>query len=411
MNGNRRRSPSRYLLHLTVVCLLAVTVLPAAGSVSAAGSFVELPGTPGAGSADRALAVGDDSGWVVFLPIVMRRWPPVPYAPTVAPVASPLWDSPVVLEWQGTVPDASYPLDSYVVEESQSPDFASVITYPASLTAVPYTLPTKPRGTMGEYYYRVRGHNVWGLGDYSAPLGVLLLSQSDGFTRPETGWTARRTSYWDMDLMQTEYVDGQLITLVEDKFDFAIFSPMRAAPSVPYVIRMHTMILHKANETSYGIVFGGNEGAFCDVVRATAADPGGCFWHYYRLNVIYGGYLKYNLKRIDYHDGIEGGAQGEGVSWGWWGIDASLANPDGWNTWEIRVYDSGFTVYLNGRLMNTISDARYTREPHYGIFSSNYEYNGARFAHEFFVVEPLTGAAAVPPMALLQRSAALATGQ
>jgi len=369
--------------------------------VSAAGSeTVFVSGTLSDFHLGGRQSAGDDEDHVIFLPLVMRRWPPVPYPPVLDVAEDVLWVGPITLDWHADTPPAEYPIDYYVLEESTSADFASVTSYTVPTTSVPY-MQAKPYGTMERYNYRVRGYNFWGAGEWSNTRSALLLSQMDEFTFPQTGWAPRRTSYYNLDVMTAYYEDGALHTKVEDRFDFAIFSPMRSAPSVPYSIKMRTAIVHQANETSYGIVFGGSDGAFCDVVRTNASNPDGCFYHYYRLNVIWGGYLKYDLKRIDYHEDEAGGGDGEGVRlWKPRYLDEGSTN--GWNEWEIRVYSSGFAVYVNDSFKGFVSDSMYVNEPYYGIFSSNYEYNGAHFKHDYFRVAPLVGAAASMPAEALR---------
>jgi len=375
----------------------SVALLPAADYVSAAGSEnVSITGAVLGSHLGTGHFAGDDDH-LIFLPLVMRRWPPVPYSPDLNVDEDVLWDGPITLDWYADTPLAEYPIDYYVLEESTSPDFSSVTSYTVLTTSVPY-VQARSYGTMEKYYFRVRGHNFWGAGEWSNVRSVLLLNQMDEFTFPQTGWAPRRTSDLDMDAMTAYYQDGVLNTKVEDLYDFAVFSPMRPAPSVPYSIKMRTAIVHQANETSYGIVFGGSDGAFCDVVRINGSNPDGCFYHYYRLNVIWGGYLKYDLKRIDYHEDVAGGGDGGGVRlWKPRYLDWYEGSTNGWNEWEIRVYSSGFAVYVNDNFKGFVSDSTYVNEPYYGIFSSNYEYNGAHFKHDYFRVAPLGGDAASLP--------------
>jgi hypothetical protein len=330
---------------------------------------------------------------VLYFPIVFRYWPPIPPTPVLQDIDGPIWDSDYSVEWYDSSSEMATPVLSYTLQESSDPTFAGATTYSVLTTSMPYRIESKPWGTMGDFYYRLKAHNAWNESPWSDTQSVWLLSRSDDFNYPQTGWRPRRTSAPDLSDMDAWYDDGQLITLVEDRFDFAIFSPLQEAPELPYKILLRTKVLHAANETSYGIVFGGNKGEFCYVERANAQSSDGCFHHYYRLNVVFGGYLKYQMKRIDYHS--ERG-KGEGdTDWGWGGIDTG--EPEGWHGWEIRVYDSGFGLYADGKYLMWASDTRFVNSPYYGIFSSNYEYNGARFAHDYFRVVPLTGAAAVPP--------------
>jgi len=189
--------------------------------------------------------------------------------------------------------------------------------------------------------------------------------------------------------MRSSYTkEGWLETVVHDRFDFAVFSPMYPAPPTPYSIHLRTKILHIANEVSYGIVFGGNQGSVCRIERENAADPAGCFSHYYRLNNVFGGtYWKFDVSRVDYH-----GDRGKGISTSladWSYLSDIISDSEGWLNWQIRVYESGFVVYLNGSRMVSIADTRYLRDLYYGIFSSTYEYNNAHFIHEYFSVVPI----------------------
>lgn len=373
-------------LVVVTVCMVGVALLPAADFASAAGS-----------SFSPTMVLPDDDGdYLVFLPLIMRRWPPVPYAPVLDPIEHPLWDDTVTLTWEAAKTLDAYPVTYYELEESVNTAFTTTQVFTASGDSLTYLI-QKPYGTMGPFYYRVRANNAWGIGEWSNVASTLLLSQVDHFNYPQTGWATRRTSYWDLDTMLVSYYDGELITQVEDRFDFAIFSPMRPAPALPYVIKMRSRIVHKANETSYGIVFGGNGGTFCGVDRYKASDPNGCFSHYYRLNVIWGGYLKAEVARIDYHEGIGAGGDGVGKNWGYKPLTPpEVRHPDSWNDWEIRVYPTGASVHVNGENLFWIPDTTYVDEPYYGIFSSTYEYNGAHFRHEYYTVEPLTGEDADP---------------
>jgi len=395
----RSTSTIRYLLGLATFGMLGWLLLSTAGPASAVDSRM-LAGT----FVDEGPLL-DGPGYVIYVPTLVRRWPPLPYAGAFDVPDSPVWDSPITLSWEARVPLDHYPIDGYLLEESRTPDFAGAVTYDVPVTSVPFDVPPKPFGTMGTYYYRVRARNLWGLGEASNPASVLLLSTRDDFSHPQTGWAPRRTSYWDLGVMAAEYSSGELITRVEDRFDFTIFSPMRSAPPTPYSIKLRTKVIHEANLTSYGIVFGGNEGTFCGVNRWNASDPDGCFSHYYRLNVIWGGYLKYGVARIDGHRDAALGATGAAFDWGYDTLEGYEGGAYGWNEWEIRVYDNGFAVYVNGRLMRTLGDTTYIHDPLYGIFSSTNEYNGARFRHDYYYVEPLVGASATLPAELLRLSA------
>lgn len=392
-----------------IVSLVWVLVLfPAAELVSAAGMAIpqsvwaeETVSRKGFGQ------VACDEGCFVYLPLVLRRWPPLPYAPVLSPIASPVLDAPYVLSWSADLSREVEPFLFYTIEEAATPNFANStvyiapFTYTSTLVFSSYVI-TKPIGTVGTYYYRVRAHNTWGAGAWSNVQAANISTYIDRFDHPQTGWQARRTSSPDIGLMQAYYVDGNLETFVRDLFDFAIFSPMYTAPSTPYSLQVRTRVIHKVNEVSYGLAFGGNRGTLCEVQRDVATNPEGCFSHYYRINVIWAGnYLKYNVSRIDGHDD-----RGRGISTelrGFYDLSGVIADPADWQLWEVRVYDDGFAIYLNDRYMAWIADTTYLHDPLYGIFSSTYEYNNAHFQHYMFYVvsidqasHPMTAGAMSP---------------
>jgi hypothetical protein len=375
-----------------VLVLAGAAFLPAAGLVSAAGgkAFQALPpeialadegDNPSQDPLAEQVVVQPDDDFHVYLPWIVRRWPPIPYPPLLESAGDLVLYTPYTLTW--SVPASESPVFSYTLQESLSPDFSNPLDYTASVTTY-----SAARQAAGTYYYRVQGYNTWGPGEWSNVEAVPLYTLLDSFDDPATGWSPRRTSAPDIDLMVASYIAGELQTMVGDKFDFAIFSPMQSAPATPYSLKMRTKIIHKVNEVSYGIAFGGNAGTFCTVERANATDPSGCFSHYYRLNVVWAGnYLKYNVKRVDYHD-ASGAGRGEELL-GFGNLTGYGYDPADWHNWEIQVYNNGFGIYMNDHFLAWISDTTYLNDRYYGIFSSTYEYNYAHFQHAYFDVVPL----------------------
>jgi hypothetical protein len=219
-------------------------------------------------------------------------------------------------------------------------------------------------------------------------ISTTVIAFRDDFTNPVADWVVRRTSAPDPAVAVTRYADGRLRTELHDRWDYAIFSPMIEAPAPPYNIQMTTRIVHFANLTSYGIVFGGNRGTVCPPIdRSTSGDPNGCFFHYYRLNVIWGGYLKFQVKRIDYHEADKGKARGLSLLGEGFSDISAVTSADNWNFWEIKVRDNGFAVYVNNQLLGWTTDTTYIHDPLFGIFASTDEYNSSVFEHEFYYVD------------------------
>ncbi len=235
---------------------------------------------------------------IVYLPLISRRYPPIPYAPSLAPITNVSAGEPYTLTW--SVPSSTIPIQYYTIQAATEETFSNPQSYTCTTTS--YTIPD---ATNQIIYYRVRGHNIWGDGAWSNVEATQFEAFLEDFDGPsDLDWHAKRTSAPDISSMTIGYDgNGNLETMVGDMFDFAIFSPMVPTLPKPYHIQVRTQIIHRVNEVSYGIAFGGNEGTFCRVERARSQDPNGCFSHYYRLNVIWaGGYLKYNISRIDGHD-------------------------------------------------------------------------------------------------------------
>jgi hypothetical protein len=325
-------------------------------------------------------------GHEMYLPLTLKNWPPLPATPHLLEIDKAPLDNAYLLSWHNATSD---PPEIYTLQESTAPDFSSPTHYTTPITS--YQVAGKG---IGIYHYRVRATNTWGSSHWSNAVSTTVLSLHDDFDNPITGWTARRTSSPDLDLASTTYEAGKLVTGLHDRFDFAVFSPMFEAPSPPYVIRMQTRIGHLANEVSYGIVFGGNGGTACPIDRSQSGDSDGCFYHYYRLNVIWGGYLKCQVKRIDSHDPNKGGGRGEELMA--YRDVSDRVDDDRFNIWEIRVYDHGFDIYVNGRFLEDFDDRTYIYDPYYGIFTSTYEYNSATFEHEYFYVDPMSAVSMLP---------------
>jgi len=97
----------------------------------------------------------------ILFPFVAKRWPPVPYAPILNPIDNPDEDGYYTVSWLPA--DLA---DTYVLEEDDNADFSSpTVVYDGADTWWSVPSPGRIPGTT--YYYRVRGRNEWGYGDYS----------------------------------------------------------------------------------------------------------------------------------------------------------------------------------------------------------------------------------------------------
>ncbi len=104
----------------------------------------------------------------LYLPLILRRWPPIPYSSTLNHIENSDGDGLYTVSWSATEL-----AETYELEESESEGFTSSDTvYIGSSHSWSVDAPGKTAGT---YYYRVRACNVWGCGGYSSIASVTVL--------------------------------------------------------------------------------------------------------------------------------------------------------------------------------------------------------------------------------------------
>lgn len=167
-------------------------------------------GTLGAevGPVDEISVTVRNSRHFIFMPLVMRRWPPVPYPPVLNEINNADLDGNYTVSWAYTGPyDVPVPT-SYTWQESTTADF-STISQENTVAASIYAVNITGKGS-GTYYYRVRGNNTHGPGEWSNVRSVVVVSGfSDDFSNPASGWARATYKRSDGgDLMNVDYVNG-----------------------------------------------------------------------------------------------------------------------------------------------------------------------------------------------------------
>jgi uncharacterized repeat protein (TIGR01451 family) len=346
-----------------------------------------------------------------YFPIIFKRWPPVPYVVESFTAPSSDDDGNFTVRWSyGSHPDA--PITEFQLQEDDNSGFNSPKTFTLDDTVTSKSFTGKADGN---YWYRIRGVNTsWEggrvlTGSWSDPIKVVVnTGQTYGFTSSTEGWEITRSDDHIEKpdaLPQPISRNGKLYHLVWGKADFSIVSPMDKAPDVPYTIKTRVDVVNYEDipgdgegpysaktGMTWGIIFGGNGGSPCPADRNS---PNGCLSHYYRVLITYdqsAGRFDWQLKRIDYHEGNEGGGKGRGVDLlaGWQTIEFDY-DALGWNEWEIRVTDddsSNIKVYMNGRHLATVTDHKYIDDPYFGTFmASTYELGGVATKWDWFRVQ------------------------
>jgi uncharacterized repeat protein (TIGR01451 family) len=324
-----------------------------------------------------------NKNYLMIFPLTFKRWPPVPYAPTLNDIANADQAPDYTVSWSyyDNDPGVQDPT-SYTLQEAKDTPTGFVDVYSGSSTSWSFT--DKEDGT---YYYRVQGQNSWGPGAWSAVKSTTVRSRSYhyDFSRSyaKPAWPIRRTSLYKGDQWGgtwTEEHDGSLYALMNDRFDFAIASPWEEAPDPPYVIKVRAKIHDPANLAAYGIIFGGNGGSPCPAYRAS-----GCLTHYYRLEVIWDSALKAGLKRIDQHESDKGHGQGKELI-GYQYVTGSGSGDD-WHEWKFKVKSDGIEVYFDGEKIGSTSDTKYINDPYFGVYVSANEYKPAIGRFDYYYVD------------------------
>ena len=97
----------------------------------------------------------------IYLPLVLRHWPPIPYQPTLNPISNDDGDGNYNVTW---TEQPSRLADTYTLEEATDAAFTTDLCEVCTTAQQSCAIGDNPEGT---YYYRVRGHNTWGYGMWS----------------------------------------------------------------------------------------------------------------------------------------------------------------------------------------------------------------------------------------------------
>jgi len=97
----------------------------------------------------------------MFLPMVIKRWPPIPYAPYLDPINNPDGYGGYWVTWQELPTQLA---ESYVLEEAKNRAFTDGVRQVCELAGFSCIVEGR---VAGSYYYRVKGHNQWGESEWS----------------------------------------------------------------------------------------------------------------------------------------------------------------------------------------------------------------------------------------------------
>ncbi len=174
----------------------------------------------------------------VYLPLIMRRWPPIPYPTVLDAISNPNYTGNYNITWQ-----AAELATSYILQEDDNSSFSTPQEYAVG-AALNKTFTDKPGG---RYYYRVRGHNEWGYGEWSNVQSTLVGYFFDDFSNPASGWRIASHPLYTLRYINNEYSiyvpldfrsgDGNVDTWFDQP---AVLAPLQPPSGSSYCVSVDT---------------------------------------------------------------------------------------------------------------------------------------------------------------------------
>ncbi|MEE9615650.1 MAG: hypothetical protein V3T90_01415 [Anaerolineae bacterium] len=127
-----------------------------------------------------------------YFPIIFKRWPPIPYAPTLDNIDNTDENGDYTVSWSynDDNPDVPDPT-AYTLQEATNTDFTDAVNIYEGPNES-HDVTNKDEGT---YYYRVQGHNEHGPGEWSSVKSANVVSPDffDNFSSSSSGWTTHKS--------------------------------------------------------------------------------------------------------------------------------------------------------------------------------------------------------------------------
>ncbi len=321
--------------------------------------------------------------YTVYFPITVTPLPKLSIS-----ISRPNSNNQWQVSWQNGGVGATYRL-----QESQEPDFANLL----SDTILPGTMKDFQHdpSTDSKYYYRV----LYAFDSMISPWSYAQVvgAYRDDFDDPSTGWAMRRTTFVEGTDVKygTGNEAGMLLTLVFDRWDWVLGSPMVEAPEVPYVIEYRATTHDASNLISGGISLGGDwNGQACPEVGNYYGTTN-CFNHFYNFNYIFHGPISLLFERVDrlFWCPSCGGSQVKrlgDINNTWPAFEViNNANGKNWHNYRVEVRGNGLYLYIDGNYVRSFLDTNYVHEPYFGVFASTDEYKPSIWLYEYYQVTPL----------------------
>lgn len=142
----------------------------------------------------------------VYLPLILKRWPPIPYQPTLYAINNTDGDGNYTVSW---TEQPARLADTYTLEEATNAAFTTGVRNVCTTAQQSCAVSGRPAGA---YYYRVRGYNTWGYGAWSNVQSSVVLPPTPTPTptsRPERVYILPNHSYY-VDSLDTFWIVGEV---------------------------------------------------------------------------------------------------------------------------------------------------------------------------------------------------------
>jgi hypothetical protein len=144
---------------------------------------------------------------LAHLPLVVKHWPPLPYAPVLDPLSDLEGDGAYQVSWTEAPERLA---DTYTLQEATNLTFSANLRTVCTTAQQSCPVTGRPAGT---YYYRVRGVNTWGSGNWSATKSVTVapppytpvlnpITDPEGDGAYQVSWTETPQRFADTYMLQ-----------------------------------------------------------------------------------------------------------------------------------------------------------------------------------------------------------------
>lgn len=322
---------------------------------------------------------------VMYMPIVFKPFP----QPTLV-MSRPNSAN----QWTATWNSVGAGVTGYELQESQDPNFGSLTgDSPGNVGLVVTRGFAHSISTHNVYYYRVRALGNGLLGPWSN-VQMVIGGYRDDFNDASSNWLVRRMSYLEKTFAKygTGNEAGNLILIVDDKWDWMLASPLAPAPTVPYVIEYRSRVHDAANLVSGGMAFGGDWNFDACPEYGNVYQTDNCFNHFYNFNYIYYGAIKLQYEQVNKLEWCPscGGSPLKRI--GPTSVTDSIignSSAKDWHTYRVEVRADGARLYIDGNFKKSFGDTSYINDPYFGVFASTYEYKPSIWFFDYFQVKPL----------------------